>query len=167
MHSSLVCPEGCTGLTEESLVFDFYKQVFNHPDLWGNKILFVVWLKTHKAYFFIFLFYIFTKRETAVCAMSSHISSVTMVFFVCCSTCRSSWRVGGWGAISLPDFLLINPGEWQGWHSLIPRLREAPGILVPSKHRKLPRLQLHYSLIPTHNPKYMKFPILLSTEHNT
>lgn len=73
---------------------------------------------------------------------------------------------GGRNAIPIPDFLLINPGEWQGWHSLILRLREAPGILVPSKHHKLPRLQFHCLLIPTHNPHYMKFTILPSTARN-
>lgn len=44
------------------------------------------------------------------------------------------------------DFLLINPGEWQGWHSLSRRLWEAPGIPPSSKH--LPASQAAASLGP-------------------
>lgn len=72
-----------------------------------------------------------------VCTVSNHISSATVALFVCRTT-PCGFLKGARNAISFPDFLLINPGEWQGWHSLIPRLREAPGILTPSKHCELP-----------------------------
>lgn len=50
------------------------------------------------------------------------------------------------------DFLLINPGEWQGWHSLSRRLWEAPGILPSSKH--LPASQVVASLGPLVPPNH-------------
>lgn len=98
------------------------------------------------------------------CTASNLVSSVTVALFVHCFD-RSEFQEGGRNAFSFPDFLLINPGEWQGWHRLIPRFREAPGILAPSKHRELPRLEFHCSLIPTHSSTHMKFPIFPSTAH--
>lgn len=98
-----------------------------------------------------------TKREIAVCSVKSHL------ICDCGALCLPFDLSEGRNAVSFPDFLLINPGEWQGWHSLIPRLREAPGILAPSKHRELPRLPFHCLLIPTYSSQHMKFPISPST----